>query len=88
LRLAQGLVTVAVVGGKEYTFSEKAGLPGLRVVGAAAGAAVVQLQFALWSLPACNGLGSKYDFDPAKVIVDWTRPLFDGGLAPGRARQS
>ena len=33
--------------------------------------------------PACNGLGSKYDFDPAKVIVDWTRPLFEGGLGPG-----
>ena len=33
--------------------------------------------------PACNGLGSKYDFDPAKVIMDWTRPLFDGGLGPG-----
>ena len=33
--------------------------------------------------PACNGLGSKYDFDPARVIVDWTRPLFDGGLGPG-----
>ena len=33
--------------------------------------------------PACHGLGSKYDFDPAKVIVDWTRPLFDGGLGPG-----
>ena len=27
--------------------------------------------------------GSKYDFDPAKVIVDWTRPLFEGALGPG-----
>ena len=33
--------------------------------------------------PACNGLGSKYDFDPAKVIADWSRPLFEGGLGPG-----
>ncbi|HEY4879154.1 MAG TPA: excinuclease ABC subunit UvrA, partial [Candidatus Acidoferrales bacterium] len=31
----------------------------------------------------CHGLGSKYDFDPAKVIVDWTKPLFEGGLGPG-----
>src|SRR5207248_4277274 len=31
----------------------------------------------------CNGLGSKYDFDPAKVIVDWSKPLLDGGLGPG-----
>ena len=27
--------------------------------------------------------GSKYDFDPSKVIVDWTKPLFEGGLGPG-----
>jgi excinuclease ABC subunit A len=31
----------------------------------------------------CHGLGSKYDFDPAKLIVDWTKPLFEGGLGPG-----
>src|SRR5207247_494963 len=33
--------------------------------------------------PACNGLGSKYDFDPSRIINDWSRPLFDGGLGPG-----
>jgi excinuclease ABC subunit A len=33
--------------------------------------------------PECHGLGSIYDFDPAKVIVDWSKPLFDGGLGPG-----
>ena len=83
LRLAQGLVTVAVVGGKEYVFSEKLACPDC-------GLSVPQLEPRSFSFnspygacPACNGLGSKYDFDPAKVIVDWTRPLFDGGLGPG-----
>ncbi len=33
--------------------------------------------------PECNGLGSMWSFDPEKVIVDETRPLFDGGLGPG-----
>src|SRR5208337_310435 len=33
--------------------------------------------------PECNGLGSKYDFDPAKIVVDWSKPLLDGGLGPG-----
>ena len=33
--------------------------------------------------PECNGLGSKYDFDPAKIIVDWSKPLLDGALGPG-----
>ena len=83
LKLAQGLVTVAVVGGKEHVYSEKLACPDC-------GMSVPQLEPRSFSFnspygacPACNGLGSKYDFDPAKVITDWTRPLFDGGLGPG-----
>jgi excinuclease ABC subunit A len=83
LKLAQGLVTVAVVGGKEHVFSEKLACPDC-------GISVPQLEPRSFSFnspygacPDCHGLGSKYDFDPAKVIVDWTRPLFDGGLGPG-----
>jgi excinuclease ABC subunit A len=37
--------------------------------------------------PECHGLGSLYDFDPAKVIMDWSKPLLDGGLGPGSASQ-
>jgi len=37
--------------------------------------------------PHCNGLGSIYDFDPAKVIVDWSKPLLEGGLGPGGTSQ-
>ena len=37
--------------------------------------------------PECHGLGSRYDFDPAKVITDWSKPLLDGGLGPGSASQ-
>jgi excinuclease ABC subunit A len=83
LKLASGLVTVAVVGGKEFTFSEKLACPDC-------GISVPQLEPRSFSFnspygacPECNGLGSKYDFDPAKVVTDWTRPLFDGGLGPG-----
>jgi excinuclease ABC subunit A len=85
LKLASGLVTVAVVGGKEFTFSEKLACPDCAI-------SVPQLEPRSFSFnspygacPACNGLGSKYDFDPARVITDWTRPLFDGGLGPGSA---
>jgi len=83
LKLAGGLVTVSIVGGKDYVFSEKLACPDC-------GISVPQLEPRSFSFnspygacPACNGLGSKYDFDPARVIVDWTRPLFDGGLGPG-----
>ncbi len=37
--------------------------------------------------PSCHGLGSIYDFDPAKVIGDWTKPLLDGALGPGAGSQ-
>ena len=83
LKLAQGLVTASVVDGAEKVFSEKLACP-------ECGISVPQLEPRSFSFnspygacPACNGLGSKYDFDPAKVIVDWSRPLFEGGLGPG-----
>ena len=83
LKLAKGLVTVAVVGGTEQVFSEK-------MACSDCGISVPQLEPRSFSFnspygacPACNGLGSKYDFDPSKVMVDWSRPLFEGGLGPG-----
>src|SRR6202162_4898871 len=83
LKLAKGLVTVVVVGGTEQVFSEK-------MACSECGVSVPQLEPRSFSFnspygacPACNGLGSKYDFDPSKMIVDWTRPLFEGAIGPG-----
>src|ERR1700726_1375193 len=88
LKLASGLVTVVVVGGKEYVFSEKLACPDC-------GISVPQLEprsFSFNSMygacPECHGLGSKYDFDPAKVITDWAKPLLEGGMGPGSASQN
>jgi excinuclease ABC subunit A len=85
MKLGSGLVQVAVVGGEEYLFSARLACP-------ECGINVPQLEprsFSFNSIygacPECNGLGSKYDFDPAKVIVDWSKPLLDGGLGPGSA---
>ncbi len=87
LKLAKGLVTVAVVGGTEQVYSEK-------MACSDCGISVPQLEPRSFSFnspygacPACNGLGSKYDFDPSKIIVDWTRPLFEGALGPGAGSQ-
>ena len=33
--------------------------------------------------PNCHGLGSIYDFDPARTITDWSKPLLDGAMGPG-----
>ncbi|WP_263379924.1 excinuclease ABC subunit UvrA [Granulicella paludicola] len=37
--------------------------------------------------PECHGLGSIYDFDPAKTITDWSKPLLDGAMGPGGTSQ-
>jgi excinuclease ABC subunit A len=83
LKLTGGLVTIAVVGGAEHVYSEKLACPDC-------GISVPQLEPRSFSFnspygacPECHGLGSKYDFDPAKLIVDWSKPLFEGALGPG-----
>jgi excinuclease ABC subunit A len=83
LKLADGLVTVAVVDGDEQLYSD-------RLACADCGISVPQLEPRSFSFnspygacPDCHGLGSRYDFDPAKAIADGSKPLFDGGLGPG-----
>jgi excinuclease ABC subunit A len=88
MKLASGLVQVAIVGGEEQLFSEKLACPDC-------GIDVPQLEPRSFSFnstygacPECHGLGSKYDFDPGKVISDWSKPLLDGGLGPGSASRN
>ncbi len=88
MKLAGGLVQVAVVGGEEQLYSAKLACPDC-------GINVPQLEPRSFSFnsdygacPECHGLGSRYDFDPAKVIVDWSKPLLEGGLGPGSASQN
>ena len=88
MKLAGGLVQVAVVGGEEQLFSERLACPDC-------GISVPQLEprsfsfnSAYGACPECHGLGSKFDFDPAKIVNDWSKPLFDGGLGPGSASSS
>jgi excinuclease ABC subunit A len=83
LKLAAGLVTVAVVGSKEHVFSEKLACPDCGISVPVLEPRSFSFNSPYGACPACNGLGSKYEFTPEKVIADWTRPLFDGGLGPG-----
>ncbi len=82
-KLAGGIVIVAVVNGEERMFSQKLACPDC-------GASVPQLEPRSFSFNSpfgacevCNGLGSKWSFDPAKVIVDPSKPLLEGALGPG-----
>ena len=88
MKLGGGLVLVAVVSGDETLYSSRLACPDC-------GINVPQLEPRSFSFnssygacPECHGLGSRYDFDPAKVIVDWAKPLLDGGLGPGSSSQN
>ena len=82
-KLADGIVQVAVVNGEENLYSQKFACP-------ECGTSIPQLEPRSFSFnspygacAACHGLGSTWSFDPVKVVVDPSKPLFDGGLGPG-----
>src|SRR4029077_12205504 len=82
-KLAEGLVLIAVVNGEERLYSQK-------LACTECGASIPQLEPRSFSFNSpygaceeCHGLGSKWSFDPSKVIVDSGKPLLDGALGPG-----
>jgi len=82
-KLAAGLVLIVVVNGEERLYSQK-------LACTECGTSVPQLEPRSFSFNSpygaceqCTGLGSIWSPDPAKVIVDPSKPLFDGGLGPG-----
>ncbi|HXY04172.1 MAG TPA: excinuclease ABC subunit UvrA [Terriglobales bacterium] len=88
MKLAGGLVQVAVVGGEEQLYSERLACPDCGIDVPQLEPRSFSFNSAYGACPECHGLGSRYDFDPAKVIVDWSKPLLEGGLGPGSASQN
>jgi excinuclease ABC subunit A len=85
MKLAGGLVQIAVVGGEEQLFSEKLACPDCGINVPQLEPRSFSFNSAYGACPECHGLGSRYDFDPAKIVNDWSKPLLVGGLGPGSA---
>jgi excinuclease ABC subunit A len=83
MRLANGIVEVAVVNGEERLYSQEWACVDCGMSIPALEPRSFSFNSVYGACPACRGLGSQYTFDPAKVIVDWSRPLLEGGLGPG-----
>ncbi|HEY6968860.1 MAG TPA: excinuclease ABC subunit UvrA [Candidatus Angelobacter sp.] len=83
MKLGNGLVLVAVVGGEEYLYSSRMACPDCGINIPALEPRSFSFNSVYGACPECNGLGSKYDFDPGKIIVDWSKPLLEGALGPG-----
>ncbi len=88
MKLAGGLVQIAVVGGEEQLFSERLACPDCGINVPQLEPRSFSFNSAYGACPECHGLGSRYDFDPAKVVADWSKPLLEGGLGPGSASQN
>ena len=88
MKMADGLVLVAVVDGEERLYSSKLACPECGINVPVLEPRSFSFNSVYGACPECNGLGSKYDFDPAKVITDWSKPLLEGGLGPGSASQN
>src|SRR6202522_2610012 len=83
LQMANGLALVAIHGMDETLYSSSMACPDC-------GINVPRLEPRSFSFnsnygacPNCHALGSIYDFDPAKSIIDWSQPLLDGFVGPG-----
>src|ERR1700678_2584378 len=83
LQMANGLALVAIHGMDETLYSSSMACPDC-------GINVPRLEPRSFSFnsnygacPNCHGLESIYDFDPAKTITDWSKPLLDGAMGPG-----
>jgi len=81
-KLAGGVVTIAVVNGEERLYSQKLACP-------ECGASVPQLEPRSFSFnsqygacESCTGLGSRWMFDPDKIIGNPSKPLLAGALDP------
>jgi excinuclease ABC subunit A len=87
LQLANGLVLVGSAGGAEQLFSSSMACPDCGLDVPKLEPRSFSFNSTFGACPECHGLGSLYDFDPAKVITDWSKPLLDGGLGPGSSSQ-
>ena len=88
MKMADGLVLMAVVEGQERLYSSKLACPECGINVPVLEPRSFSFNSVYGACPECNGLGSKYDFDPAKVVTDWSKPLLEGGLGPGSASQN
>ena len=81
IKLAKGIVLVAVVDGEERLYSEKMACVDCGVSIPTIEPRTFSFNSIYGACEVCNGLGMKYDFDPARIVSDPARPLLQGGLS-------
>ena len=83
LQMANGLVLIAIHGMDETLYSSSMACPDCGINVPRLEPRSFSFNSTYGACPNCHGLGSIYDFDPAKTITDWSKPLLDGAMGPG-----
>src|SRR5262245_11808812 len=81
MKLAKGIVLVAVVDGEERLYSEKMACIDCGISIPAIEPRTFSFNSIYGACETCHGLGMKYDFDPSRLVSDPSRPLLNGALA-------
>src|SRR5256886_4036042 len=80
IKLAKGIVLVAVVDGEERLYSEKMACVDCGLSIPAIEPRTFSFNSMYGACEVCNGLGMKYDYDPSRIVSDPSRPLLNGAL--------
>jgi excinuclease ABC subunit A len=81
LKLAEGLVVIDVVGGKELIFSQNFACPDCGISLPEIAPRMFSFNNPYGACPECTGLGNNMEIDPALVVPDGSKSLIDGALA-------
>ena len=87
LQMAAGLVLIALHGHDETLYSSTMACPDCGINVPRLEPRSFSFNSTYGACPNCHGLGSIYDFDPARTITDWSKPLLDGAMGPGSGSQ-
>ena len=83
IKLAKGIVLVAIVDGEERLYSEKMACIDCGVNVPAVEPRTFSFNSIYGACEVCNGLGMKFDFDPARIVTDPSRPVLNGAIGMG-----
>jgi len=82
LKKGKGAVAIDVIGDKEMLFSENFACSYCGVSLEEVAPRSFSFNTPYGACPECNGLGFKTEFDPEKILPDWTLSIAQGAIAP------
>jgi excinuclease ABC subunit A len=82
MKLAKGIVLVAVVNGEERLYSEKLACVDCGISIPAIEPRTFSFNSRYGACPECSGLGYKFELDPSRIFPDTSKSILNEGLVP------